>query len=262
MPLLPSNPRQLQLAFAQQAHTMPLENLLWFLYFYNFRVLILICFVALVWEVATANMEPPRNPATTTRDNEQVQANDTVTETTPLLPGRVGDVEEGGTSPVDEERPATTDAPSLTTTRQPPFFNFLRYHRIILSIAILLALLLIPIHLIANLWAPPLYRLPWRLSETSPGVFFACLATIVWSVSNLVRHRRRPGTFLPLGVGALVHGIIGFYLFVVALDSTGDMGYDCSSWSGDDERLPACRDWARKFHVLVWTYLVVLHVFW
>jgi len=57
--------------------------------------------------------------------------------------------------------------------------------------------------------------------------------------------------------------VLGFYLFVIALASTGDMGYTCVSWNGgDDERIPACRDWAQKFHVLVWTYLVVLYLFW
>lgn len=253
---------------------MPIDFLNWLTIFICFGI-VFVVIVTLIWMIAAMDVERESRPAggqpqraTTTRDDEGGRANGSITETTPLLQGRVIDDEEataGGSSAaasaVDEEQPAIANAnppTNLGASGQPPFFKFLLYHRILLGFAIPLPFLLISVLLIATLGSPLGYRLPYALLISSTPVFFVSVFTIAWSVSNLVRHRRRPGTFLPLGVGVLVHGIAAAWMCFIALGSS-DLSSTCSPWSHDGE---ACLAWARKFHILVWAYLAALHAFW
>lgn len=218
--------------------------------------------------VSTHESRPDR--PTTPRDGEEVLPSNpptTDSETTPLLPSRSSD--DTGETPassaaIDEEQGATStpdsNHPPLTT--HPPFLKHLPlYHKISLLIALALPTLLTAVLLVGNLLAPPFYSLPYRITDRFLEVMFASFITIAWAVNNLVRNRRRPGTFLPLGVGVMIHGLLGVYMVGVAFDSSYTHG-ECYGWGGDGDRIAECRAWARKFHVLVWGYLGVLHGLW
>lgn len=76
---------------------------------------------------------------------------------------------------------------------------------------------------------------------------------------------RQSGALLPLGIGTILHGCIGFFIALASIRGIEGMthgGSYCNSWIEYPEKEgkgPAywlCVDFKAKFDVLLWAFLV------
>jgi hypothetical protein len=191
------------------------------------------------------------------------------TEDTPLLQGDTG---ESTTHRTDEEQ-ATTDGSETQLHRPGRIFVIGHWVSAIDGVVILTLLLAI---YVAYKFSPSRYHLSYDFRESIPSTlamvlnslcllpnaladsFSQDLISIAWSASNLVR-LRRSGTLLPLGLGAIIHGCLGFFLTAVSASTIDDFlsGYSSCSVYGDDpgEEYWPCLAWKTKFHILLGFYL-------
>lgn len=61
-------------------------------------------------------------------------------------------------------------------------------------------------------------------------------------------------------LAAIIHAGLATFLVFTSIQGTDSLlqVHPCRIYGGgeDDERLPKCEQWAAKFHILLWTYLI------
>ncbi|KAH6641038.1 hypothetical protein F5144DRAFT_120377 [Chaetomium tenue] len=111
-----------------------------------------------------------------------------------------------------------------------------------------------------NEFSPRAYYLNWAIRDNFHNTFFAGILSASWAITNLVRVRRI-GMLMSALVAAIIHAGLAVFLVLMPLPGADALlqVQPCRLYNGerDDERLRTCKQWAAKFHILLWTYLIV-----
>jgi hypothetical protein len=80
-----------------------------------------------------------------------------------------------------------------------------------------------------------------------------------WAIANLVRVRRL-GVLMPSLIAAIMHGGLALFMVFTSLQGVDELlrSHVCRLYGvqKDDAREAKCREWAEKFHILLWAYLI------
>lgn len=91
------------------------------------------------------------------------------------------------------------------------------------------------------------------------------MVTIIRATANIL-HPHRWGAFLPLGLGTVIHSMVGLWSSAAASYGLGGVLSGKKSvclvayQESDDEAVTRCMEFAVWFHVLIFIYLGVLFV--